>query len=318
MKLLVMIPALNESAHIGEVIKRIPRQIAGVDLLKVLVVDDGSKDNTGIIAESFGATVIHNYITKGLGVVFDQGLQHALSNGFDLLVNIDADGQFSPEDIPQLIQPIIKDKADFVTASRFIDKNLSPKMPFMKFIGNRGMSYLLSSLTGQKFYDVSCGFRAYSKEAMLNLNLQGEFTYTHEVFLSLAFKKARIVEVPVSVAYNKKRRSRLASNLWHYGLNTAKIILRTYRDYKPFKFFFGLTVVFFLSGSFFEGVMFMNFLKTGSFSPQIWAGFVGAAFFFCAIIFLAIGILADMYVRTKNTQDKILYLLKKDIFSRKD
>ena len=149
------------------------------------------------------------------------------------MVNIDGDRQFDPADIPKLIAPILNREADMVTASRFKDSALTPDMPPVKLVGNHMMSFLISRLCGQKFADVSCGFRAYSREALLQINLHGLFTYTQETFLDLVSKKLRIVEVPIRVTYFKGRQSRVAASILRYGLNTAAIILRIYRDYFP-------------------------------------------------------------------------------------
>lgn len=317
MRLLVIIPAFNEEEHIGEVIKSIPKKIPGISEIKVVVIDDGSTDNTVKTAEASGAMVIQNYFNMGLGVTFNRGLQYAIDNNFDGMVNIDADGQFAPEDIVRLLKPIQNNEADFVTGSRFIDKNYCPKMPLIKFWGNKMMAYWISRLIGRKFYDVSCGFRAYSKEALLSLNLQGKFTYTQEAFLNLAFKKLRIREVPIKVEYSANRRSKIAPNVFIYGLRTAKIIFRTYRDYKPLAFFIRIGTFFFLGALFFEAILFFTYLTRGTFTPHIWSGFVGAVFLFISIVFFVIGLLADMTDRIRLNQEKILYYLKKQKINRK-
>ena len=126
-KLLVAIPAYNEEEKIGEVIQNIPGKLSGVSEVHVLVIDDGSADNTAKIAGDLGAKVIKNYFNMGYGVAFGKGLQYALDNNFDLMVSIDGDAQFNPKDIPKLIKPIIENDADLVTASRFINKNYYPK-----------------------------------------------------------------------------------------------------------------------------------------------------------------------------------------------
>lgn len=317
MRLLVIIPAFNEEEHIGEVIKSIPKKIPGISEIKVVVIDDGSTDNTVKTVEASGAMVIQNYFNMGLGVTFNRGLQYAIDNNFDGMVNIDGDGQFAPEDIVRLLKPIQNNEADFVTGSRFIDKNYCPKMPLIKFWGNKMMAYWISRLIGRKFYDVSCGFRAYSKEALLSLNLQGKFTYTQEAFLNLAFKRLRIREVPIKVEYSANRRSKIAPNVFIYGLRTAKIIFRTYRDYKPLAFFIKVGIFFFLGALFFESILFFTYLTRGTFTPNIWSGFVGAVFLFISIVFFVIGVLADMNDRIRLNQEKILYYLKKQKINRK-
>src|SRR5690606_29841681 len=127
---------------------------------------------------------------SGVGVAFHTALRYAINNGADFIATLDADGQFNPADIPKLVAPVFAGDADFSTASRFKDPALVPEgMTAIKLWGNRMMSRLISRLARQKFYDVSCGMRCYNRRAMLSLNLMGEFTYTQEVFLNLAFKR---------------------------------------------------------------------------------------------------------------------------------
>jgi len=311
-KLLIIIPAYNEEEKIGEVIQNIPKRISGISKIHVVVVDDGSTDSTSKVAKNLGAVVIKNYYNMGVGVVFSRGLQYAVDNNFDLMVNIDGDAQFNPKDIPKLIKPIVENNADFVTASRFANKDYFPKMPLSKFWGNKLMSILISRLIGKRFYDVSCGFRAYSKRALLSLNLHGSFTYTQETFIDLSFKRLKILEVPIKVKYFSSRTSKISSNLFIYGINTLKIILRTYRDYKPFSFFSFIALFFFIISVFFGSILLWTYFSRGSFSPNIWSGFVGGTFLFISIIFFVVGISTDVLNRLRINQEKILYLLKRN------
>ncbi len=311
-KLLVSIPAYNEEKKIEEVIRDIPRNLDGVSEIHILVIDDGSTDNTGKIARGSGAEIIKNYFNMGLGVSFGKSIQYALDNNFDLMVSIDGDGQFNSEDIPKLIKPIMENNADLVTASRFVDKSYYPQMPLFKLWGNKLMSIFISRLVGKKFYDVSCGFRAYSKRALLSLNLQGKFTYTQEIFIDLSFKKLNIIETPIKVKYFPSRTSKISSNLFKYGINTLKIILETYRDYKPFSFFSYIALFFFIVSIFFGSILLYTYVSIGSFHPNIWSGFVGGTFLFISIILFIVGISADIIKRIRINQEEILFLLKRN------
>lgn len=234
----VTMPAFNEAATVGEVIKGIPRNMAGVSSVNVVVINDGSTDDTASAAERAGAKVVGFGRNKGLGAAFAQGFRTALSMGADVIVNIDADGQFDPLDIPKLVAPIIEGKADMVTASRFADRNLIPDMPWMKKWGNKRVAHIVNRITSQELRDVSCGFRAYSRDAALRATLLGGHTYTHEIILDLAFRGLRIIEVPVKVqGVRKFGKSKVAGNLWKYGWNSLIIILRAFRDYQPMRFF---------------------------------------------------------------------------------
>ncbi len=311
-KLLVIIPAFNEEDKIAEVINKIPRNIPGIDKIETLVINDGSTDNTSDIAKSMGIGVIDNYKNMGVGYSFGRGLNYAVENGFDMMVNIDGDGQFDPAEILKLLKPILDESAEFVTASRFIDRKPILNMPLAKLWGNRLMSILISRLVGKRYQDVSCGFRAYSKKALLSLNLQGRFTYTQETFIDLSFKELNIREVPINVKYFPSRRSKVASNLFMYAINTLKIILGTYRDYRPLAFFSVISLIFLIIGTSFETILLWTYFSRGTFSPNIWSGFVGAAFFFLSVIFFIVGLSADILNRIRINQESILFLLKKN------
>jgi hypothetical protein len=234
-------------------------------------------------------------------------------------VNIDGDGQFDPSDIPKLIQPILENRADFVTASRFMDPSLEPQMPWVKKWGNIGIVKLISLLTGQRFYDVSCGFRAYSQETMLQLNLIGKFTYTQESFLDLAFKDLRILEIPIKVLGQREYgNSRVAGNLWIYAVNSGKIILRTFRDYKPLRFFVFISLALFVFSFGLGTFFFVHYFQTGAFSGHLWAGFSSGFLLLFSLLFFVTGLLADMFDRIRLNQEKLLYLEKKKMIAKKD
>ena len=312
MRLLVAVPCLNEAESIERVIKAIPESIPGVDRISVLVVDDGSTDETAVIAEAVGVEVISHGANIGVGSSFQTALRYTIAHDYDLMVNIDGDGQFDPGDIPALTDPIITRKADFVSASRFMDPNLIPKMPWVKLWGNRRMSALINRLSGRSFHDVSCGFRAYSREALLQLNLHGRFTYTHEAFLDLSRKQLRILEVPIRVQYFPNRRSRVARSLPRYTIKTLSTIARFYRDYNPIPFFWTISAVCALVATGFGTLLLNHYLRFGYFTGQIWAGFVGGFVAVLSLVFFVVGLVADLLDRIRNNQERILYLLKRN------
>jgi glycosyltransferase involved in cell wall biosynthesis len=316
MFLVILIPSLNEEKTIKDLILSIPERIEGITSIEVFVIDDGSSDQTVPLAKEAGAFVFSHSRNMGVGSAFNTGVEKAIERGADIVVNIDGDGQFDPKDIFKLLRPIISGEAEFVTASRFIDKDLEPEMPFLKKWGNKRISSLISFLTKQRFYDVSCGFRAYSKETLLKLNLMGKFTYTQETFLDLAFKEVKILEIPLKVKGEREYgQSRVAANLWRYMINASKIIFRSFRDYQPFKFFFGISMGFFVL-SFFIGSFFLGFyLATGHFHPHKWAGFTSGFLLLFSLLFLLTALQADMFVRIRQNQEKLLYLERKKIFN---
>lgn len=318
MKLVIIIPCFNEEKTIGKVIAEIPRSIWGISETEIIVVDDGSSDNTVSCAKKAGAGVVSQPQNRGVGAAFISGVEIALKKGADILVNIDADGQFDPKQIPILIEPIIKDKADFVTCSRFKDPKLIPQMPSIKIWGNKQMAKLISFLVGQKFFDVSCGFRAYSRNALLNLNLFGKFTYTQESFLDLAYKGLRVVEVPLKVRGEREfGDSKVAKSVVSYGYKSFKIIFRTIRDYKPLKFFgyAGFFIIFIAAiiGTFFL----VHWAMTGATSPYKSLGFIAAFLVALGFIVIVLALIADMLDRIRLNQEKLLYYEKKREYQKK-
>lgn len=311
MKLVIYMPALNEEEGISDVIQSLPKDIEGIEEVKVLVVDDGSTDDTAKIARSSGADVVSHGVNKGVGSAFQSAVQYALENGVDILVSIDADRQFNSDQIPQIIKPLLEDRADMVTGNRF-EKGIPENMPKSKYWGNEQMSKLISLISGQRFRDVSCGFRAYNREALMRLNLFGAFTYTQETILDMVFKGLRVVEFPVDVIYFKERKSRVAGSIVKYALRTSKIILKTLRDYKPMLFFGGMGGILIVIGLVMEIGLGIHFLLTGDFTPYKFIGFTGFGFLVFGLLLVIVGLLADMFNRVRVNQERILYELKRE------
>jgi len=315
MKLIILIPARNEEKTIGQVIRSIPRVKEFKDQ-QVLVVNDGSVDKTAEVAEKEGAIVVHHNENKGLGAGFQTLIAKALELGADMAVMIDADGQFPAKEIPKLIKPILEGRADMVTACRFmrksdIPKNISP----IKLWGNRQVARILSLLLGKKYKDVACGFRAYSKEALLNLNIFGRFTYTQEVFIDLSMKGLSILEIPIKVKYFKSRKSRVFKGAFDYATKSLLIIMRTVRDYKPLKFFGAIGVVLFLFGLIADIFLLIHYINNKQFTPYISVGFLGAFLNILGLIFFIVGFVADMLGKIRANQEKLLYFEKKKLYS---
>jgi glycosyltransferase involved in cell wall biosynthesis len=310
--LLVVIPCLNEEMTIQSVVSRVPRKIDGIDTVDIVVFDDGSTDATADRAAETGVEVISHPSNRGLGVTFSEAVALALDRRADLMVHIDGDGQFDPSDIPLLVAPVAQGQAHMVTASRFMDPQRVPEMPMIKIWGNRGVASIVHLLSAERFYDVSCGFRAFSREALLRMNLFGTFTYTQESFLDLIFKGLGIREVPVAVrGVREFGESRMASSIPRYAVRSLKIMLRAFISYKPFRFFASIALASFIVGFSLLGFLGVHYLKTSAFSPHIWAGFVGGSFCFLGLTTLITGVVGDMLVRMRMNQEEILYRLKK-------
>lgn len=307
-----MAPALDEEPTIADVVARVPRDLPGIGEVGVLVIDDGSTDATAARAREAGAEVLSHGYNRGLGVAIQSGLAYAVEEGYDLVVNIDADGQFAPEDIGPLLAPVLAGACDVAMASRFKDPALVPEMPWIKRAGNRWMAALISALTGGSYADVSCGFRAYSSEALLRLVLMGGFTYTQETFLYLAFRGLRIQEVPTRVrGVREHGESRMASSIPRYAVQTLRIIAACIRDYRPAMFFNTVAGLVLLPGAGLAAFFFSNYAATGKFTPHLWAGFSAAYLIGTALLLFMFGQLAQMLGRVRLQQDQHLYLLRK-------
>jgi len=314
-KLIVIIPAYNEENTIAEVITRMPDLRKWKIELFPVVIDDGSSDQTAEIARKYGASVLSHGTNQGVGKSFHDGLEYALDQNADIMVNIDADLQYAPEDISLLIQPILDNQADFVTADRFTlanGKTVRPTdMSKLKFWGNQRMTALVNWLAGTHLGDVSSGFRAINREAILNLNLSGKYTYTHETIIDLGFKQLRLDSIPIKVKYYPERKSRVAGNLIQYTNRALRIIFKAFRDYQPFYFFSLLAALPLIIGGGALLFMLIYFIQTGDFSPYKYVGFVGIYLFSLGLILVIIGFLADILVGIRLTGEKQLYLLKK-------
>jgi len=266
-KLLVLIPAYNEEEKIEKTVLSIPRKLSGIDKVEVLVVDDGSEDKTAELAMNGGADkVVSHKRNRGVGATFMTGIRNAVSMNADLVVTVDADSQFDPNQIPELVNPILNKQFDVVIGSRFL-AGKPKKIPRIKFFGNKIFSKLVSGLIGQKITDSQTGFRAYSKEALLNISIVNDFTYTQEVLIDLKFKGMQIGEVPVLVSYDDKRKSRVVKSIFRYTTRALSIIIRTLTYHRPI-FAFGLIGVTLIGGGILAKLLTISkiFMVNASFS----------------------------------------------------
>jgi len=309
MKTACIIPAINEEATIGEILIKV---MDHVDY--VVLVDDGSTDQTPVIARQMGARVVSHQRNMGVGAAFSTGVKEALKMDAGVVVTFDADGQFIPEEIPNLITPIVNDEADFVTGSRFSNGATAPESTWAKKFGNRLFTRLVNRLAKSNFTDTQCGFRAYSREALLRLNTFGKFTYTQEVFLDLANKNMRMMEVPIHTRPRKIGRSRVVKNPIHYGLRALKIIFQFERDFRPLRFFGAVGLAFLLPGLAMLLIVFVNWLLTSMSSPYTSFISMGGMLTIVGTIFIILALIADMNGRQRLLQEEMLYLMRRQYY----
>ena len=262
MKLIVIIPTYNEEKTIAKVIREIPRNIEGLDRAEVLVIDDGSTDGTKKAAQEAGADhLISNPGNQGLAYSFKTGIENALKLGADIIVNIDADFQYNPLEIPKLIQPILNDQAELVIGNRQVRK--LAHMKFTKKYGNILLSWLLRVMLKNKVSDASSGFRAFSRVCASSLNFFSHHTYTHETIIQCAFQKMRISEVLIDFRKREDGESRLIKNLWGYIRLSGTAIFIVSLVYKPLKVFVSFSLIIFIMAI---AVAWYSIL----FTPKLW------------------------------------------------
>ena len=308
-------PALNEEKTIGKILNAIPKNFDDFGEVKLLVVNDGSSDDTIGQAKIAGATVINHSRNMGVGKAFHTAINYSLKVKADILVSIDADGQFDVNEIKKMIEPIVEKRADFCIGNRFW--NSSPKnMPALKYWGNKQISRIVSYISKNKIHDASCGFRAYSKECLFSLNLQGNFTYTHETILELLHKGFVVAQVSVEVKYFEERVSRIAARLLPYAFKISVIIFQSLKDYKPLRFFLSIALAVFLIALLIGGFVLFHWISTGFISPYKSFGFIALSLCGMALLLATLAFIADMLNRIRDNQEKLLYLTKKKYFEK--
>ena len=311
MKLIVTIPAQNEAPTIGDVVANVPRDIEGVDEVEVIVVDDGSTDGTGRVAEAAGAIVVQMIGRPGLGPVWRLGMERAIRRGADLIVNLDGDGQFDSRDVAEIVKPLLAGRCDFVHCSRFAGDGPIGPMPVVKRFGNWGVTWLTNRICGTQFTDVSCGFRAYNREAAYRLLQFGRWSYTEECIVYLVSRGLRIEERPFKVLGERQHgESRVASNVVYFASHLTHILLRAVRDGSPMRFFGTLAL---LAGG--PGLIVWMFMagwiaSSGQIQPYHGLLSIGSTLTLAGVALLALALLADMVSRHRLIHEELLYLAR--------
>ena len=309
MELIVIIPAFNEERTITNVIQEIPKIISGITDIKVLVIDDGSTDNTAINAIEAGADkILHHKQNIGLAKAFCDGLNCALEMGADIIVNTDADFQYNGTEIPKLIAPIIQGRADIVLGDRQID-NLD-HMPLGNLWGNKFATQVIRWTTRLPINDAQTGFRAFSRDAALRMNLTGDYTYTQETIIQAANKHLKIEQIPVEFR-KRQGKSRLISNIFRYASSAGVTIFRSFGAYHPFVIFSAIGFGCILLGLIFGFRVITHFLITGMVTPYIPSALLTTVLVIVGSLAILFGLLADMIRTQRMLAEEILYRLKK-------
>ncbi len=316
MRLIVNIPAYNEEEKIRETIKRIPRHFEGIDEVLIQVVDDGSSDNTARVAKEAGADfVLLHGINRRLGVMFATASENALREGADIMVNIDADGQFDPQEITKLLHPILTNQADMVIGDRF-SQSTAKNIPWIKDFFNRLGASLVGSFLNIRTDDLTCGFRAHTRETLLRLNNPAGFTYTQETIIDAIGKNLRVVWIPVQVTYFADRKSKIVKSVYSFVNNSARIILKAVRDVRPLKFFGipGLVLIAISIALF--GVFLANYFQDFKITPYRNYLLSSLATFVIGLQFFVFALIADMIKTNRRLTEDMIYLFKKEKYKR--
>lgn len=303
MKLIVTIPCYNEATTLASVIHEIPRTLPGVDSVEVLIVDDGSTDTTVAVARAAGADyVLSNMHNAGLARSFQRALWAALERGADIIVNTDGDNHYDQSKIGDLIQPILEQRADIVIGSR---KLMQTKNRFLNKVG----SFVMTKWAGLPKYDVSTGFRAYSREAALKLSVYSTHTYVHTTLLSAQDQGLAMLELPIADR-KVERPSRLIKNvpnhIWKAGWN----IVRNIVIFRPLRFFGLIGIVLTTLGILPLGRFFYLYLM-GNGSGHLQSIVIGAMFILLGYINLVLGLLGSAIGWHRKVTEEVLYRVKK-------
>ena len=306
-KLIIQIPCYNEEGTLLTTLNDLPKSIEDIDSIEILVIDDGSTDKSAQIAKEWGASVISVKPNKGLANAFRVGLQEALKHNADIIVNTDADNQYCADDISSLVAPILASSADIVIGARKIltIKEFSPlKKLFQKF-----GSAVLRLLSSTPVEDAPSGFRAFSKEAALKLNIFDNYTYTMETLLQANAKGLKIASVPIRVN-SKLRDSKLVKNIFDYIFKSMKTTIRMFIVYRPFRFFISLATILGILGLAIV-IRFLYYFSLGDGNGHVQSLIFAAVFLISAVQLGIIAILGDLLSINRRLIEDVQTRLKK-------
>jgi glycosyltransferase involved in cell wall biosynthesis len=326
MKLIVNIPAYNEEKDIAQTIKRIKESFGAEFYMKagsliteklIQVVDDGSTDGTARVAKEAGADIVISYKpNRRLAYSFKQAVENSLQEGADYMVNIDADGQFDPNDIPKLLNPILIGRSDMVIANRF-GKTKAQNIPWIRETLNRFAANVIGFFLNHKTNDLTCGFRAHSREALLRLNLTNvHFTYTQETIIDAIGKNLKLEWVAVPVKYFDNREAKITKSLFKFVNNSGKIILKAIRDVRPLKFFGWPGLILLATGLIGFGYFFYLYFQDFKITPYLNYIAFSSIMLLLGIQLLIFSLIADMIKSSRQLTEELMYQWKKEKYKK--
>ncbi len=307
MKLIIQIPCLNEASTLPMTLAGMPKHIPGVDDIEILIVDDGSTDNTSAIARELGVQHIVRFTTnQGLARAFSAGIDTALKLGADIIVNTDADNQYPGDQIPRLLQPILDGRAEMVIGDRQVGRighfSLSKKV--LQKLG----SWVVRKFSNTDVPDAPSGFRAFSRSAAMRLNIVSDFSYTLETIIQAGKNNIAVAHVPIETNQTT-RASRLFKSNGSYIKNSASTILRIYAMYEPLRVFFSIGAVIFSAGVLI-GLRFLFYYLSGNGGGHIQSLVLAAVLMIIGFQTFMIGLLADLLGANRKLIEKLLFRVK--------
>jgi len=303
MKLIVQIPCFNEADSLPTTLLDIPRRIPGIDEIEVLVIDDGSTDNTSDVARRYGVHhIVRHRTNRGLAAAFQSGLNAALAAGADIIVNTDADGQYDGAAISALVEPVLMERADIVIGDRGVRSNshFGPIKQSLQMVG----SAVVQRLARTHVPDAVSGFRALSREAAQRITITTEFSYTTDMLIQAGRKRLGIVSVPVGTNPTL-RPSRLFRSIPQFIMNTCATMVRTYTMYNPLRVFVLAGGLCALTGTM-PIVRFCYYVLRGEGNGHVQSLVLGGALLVLGTVAVMLGILADLIAGNRKLMEATL------------
>ena len=308
MKLIVQIPCYNEEKTLPLTVKDIPRQIEGVEEIELLVIDDGSTDETVNVAKELGVDhIVRNKGNKGLAYSFITGIEECLRQGADIIVNTDGDNQYRGANIPKLIAPILNGTADIVVGDR--KTSSIAHFSYLKKILQRLGSWVVRILSNTNVPDAVSGFRAFSRSAAMQLNIVSEFSYTVETIIQAGKKKMTIVNIPVGTN-PKMRESRLMKSIPKFVLNQVNTMVRMYTMFKPLRVFFFIGC-FCIIGAMIPSIRYLYFYLADKGDGHIQSLILAAILYIIGFQVIILGLIGDVISFNRKLIEETLLRVKR-------
>jgi len=302
-RLIIQIPCYNEEAILGATLSGLPREVPGTTSVQWLVIDDGSTDGTSEVARRMGVDhVVRHARNRGLAQAFQTGIDASLRLGADIIVNTDADNQYSGAEIPRLIQPILEGRADVVIGDRRT-QDLEHFSPVTKVLQRFG-SFMVRRLSDTDVPDAVSGFRAISRRAATELNIISSFSYTIEMVIQLGKKRLAVVSVPVS-ANPRTRKSRLFRSVRQFVAQSAATMVRTYTMYEPLRVFTYIGLMVAVVGAA-PALRFLYYYLAGEGAGHVQSLVLGGVLLVVGLITVLIGVVADLIAANRRLLEMVL------------